>query len=362
MNVSNPFHLSGRPVVIGTGLLALDVVLSGDDAWAPRLYAGGTCGNVLIILSYLGWKSYPVARLNGDTASKYVLEDLKKWGVELDWAMIKPGSNTPIVVQRIRRENDGEVSHRFAWTCPICGAWLPGYTAVHAGAAKGVLEVPKKHDVFFFDRVSRGAIILAKAFAQSGALVFFEPSSVSNRRLFEEAVGLAHILKYSYDRIHEVPGLSSSKGPLLEIQTVGSEGVRYRHRLTDSRLNEWINIPAPRCNTIRDTAGAGDWCSAGIIQSVGANGCAGLRSASEQQIVDALRFGQALAAWNCKFEGARGGMYSADKKSFQNNIREVLSGEDVIIADDQRPKRLGLNRLKCLSPFCREERAKGEIG
>ena len=44
-----------RPVVVGTGLVALDVVINSDVHRPPRLWAGGTCGNVLTILSYLGW-------------------------------------------------------------------------------------------------------------------------------------------------------------------------------------------------------------------------------------------------------------------------------------------------------------------
>jgi len=81
MTATDLFRLTGRPIVIGTGLLALDIVFSADDAMAPQFYAGGTCGNVLVILSYLGWKSYPVARLNEDAASGYVVKDLKRWAV-----------------------------------------------------------------------------------------------------------------------------------------------------------------------------------------------------------------------------------------------------------------------------------------
>src|ERR1700694_3242898 len=121
--------------------------------------------------------------------------------------MTQPGCNTPIVVQRIKRKTDGKFSHRFTWTCPTCGAWLPGYAAVHTRAAQTVIEARKKPNVFFFDRVSRGAITWAKASAQNGALVVFEPSSVGDPRLFQEAISCAHILKYSYERLHSIPGL-----------------------------------------------------------------------------------------------------------------------------------------------------------
>jgi fructokinase len=35
--------------------------------------------------------------------------------------------------------------------------------------------------------------------------------------------------------------------------------------------------------------------------------------------------GQAMAAWTCEFEGARGGMYEVDKESFKATIGEMIS-------------------------------------
>jgi hypothetical protein len=60
------------PKVLGTGLIALDVVINTEFDRVPFFWAGGTCGNVMTILSSLGWDSYPVARLNGDSASRRV--------------------------------------------------------------------------------------------------------------------------------------------------------------------------------------------------------------------------------------------------------------------------------------------------
>ena len=56
------------PSVIGAGLLALDIVISEVSEAPPEQWAGGTCGNVLIALGYLGWKSQPVARLKTGAA------------------------------------------------------------------------------------------------------------------------------------------------------------------------------------------------------------------------------------------------------------------------------------------------------
>jgi len=41
----------------------------------------------------------------------------------------------------------------------------------------------------------------------------------------------------------------------------------------------------------------------------------------------AFVFGQALAAWNCAFEGARGGAYAAPPERWRADVRRILAGE-----------------------------------
>jgi sugar/nucleoside kinase (ribokinase family) len=72
---------SPKPVVFGTGLVALDVVFDVDTDDPPRFWAGGTCGNVLTVLSYLGWHVSPIARLGEGVAAERVLADLARWNV-----------------------------------------------------------------------------------------------------------------------------------------------------------------------------------------------------------------------------------------------------------------------------------------
>ena len=103
-----------RPSIFGTGLIALDVVIGPDPETPVRSWAGGTCGNVLSILAYLGWDAYPVARMNGDVASELVRADMARWGVHLDWTTCAPTTHTPMIVQEIQRRRDGRSGHRFS--------------------------------------------------------------------------------------------------------------------------------------------------------------------------------------------------------------------------------------------------------
>lgn len=351
MSAEDPFIVNGKPTIVGTGLISLDLVLGPDGSKSPRLYAGGTCGNVLIIMSYLGWKSYPVARMNGDKASKLVLQDMTRWRVKTDCATAKPGSNTPIIVQRIRKGENGEVSHRFSWKCPNCGAWLPSYSAVPAVAAQTIADVVQCPRVFFFDRVSRGAINLAKHYASEGALVVFEPSGINNPHLFAEALGCAHVVKYSEQRFDSIAGINDAPGRLLEIQTRGAQGLRYRWTGKKAARSKWTRFAAITATGLKDTSGAGDWCSAGVIHRLGAAGLAGFQAAPEAEIQAALRFGQAMAAWNCKFNGPRAGMYQSSKRTFKVALRKLFNGHDAPAEDEKWQQDKG-PRLKCLSASC----------
>ena len=78
---------------------------------------------------------------------------------------------------------------------------------------------------------------------------------------------------------------------IAEVQTLGEQGLKYRHRFGRS-WSEWIHVgavPAPR---LADTCGSGDWC-----------------------------------------EGARGGMYVFARDAFDAQIAALLAGELDHLAD-----------------------------
>ena len=345
-----------RPSVIGAGLIALDIVISSDESQPPKLWAGGTCGNVLTILSYLGWQSYALSRLNGDTASERVKSDLRKWGVRLDFAHSEPAAHTPIIVQQIRKNIAGEPFHKFLWNCPGCGAGLPSYKPLHASAARDIATRINDQNVFFLDRVSRGALILAETSGRKGALIVFEPSGVGDPRLFQEALALTHVLKYSNERRKQMTDLGPTNKVLLEIETLGQEGLRYRSGLRSCGTYGWQHLDAYQASAVRDTAGAGDWCTAGIIHCLGQGGLEGFQTITASTLQEALRFGQALSTWNCRFEGARGGMYRTEKKTFRADIQKILSGQTGIESVAESASRSLLDAFESICPACTDRR------
>ena len=93
-----PFQSDTSPVAVGSGLIALDVMMDERTDAPPRLWTGGTCGNVLSILAFLGWKSLPVARLARDAASRLIVRDLKRWGVSTEFLSVGSTAPGPIII------------------------------------------------------------------------------------------------------------------------------------------------------------------------------------------------------------------------------------------------------------------------
>jgi hypothetical protein len=217
--------------------------------------------------------------------------------------------STPVIVQRIRQDGKGHSLHNFSFRCPQCGSRLPSYRPVPMSTIRHLLPCMPTPALFFFDRISRGAIDIATAFRKHGALIVFEPSTQGDRVLFQEALSVSHIVKVSHEQWADRGELSPCETNWLLIETLGREGLRFLSRLPLYHSSGWQYVPGFPISDYKDTAGAGDWCTAGILACLGTQGAKGLEHVGEREIQDALRQGQLMASWNCGFEGARGGMY-----------------------------------------------------
>ncbi len=341
-----------QPRIFGTGLIALDLVVGVDPETPVRCWAGGTCGNVLSILAWLGWDAYPIARMGGDAASERVRADMARWGVHSEWTTCAPTTPTPIVVQEIRRGRDGRPRHRFSWSCPRCGGWLPPFRAITVSAVERIKPALADASVFFLDRLSRANLDLAAEASARGAVVVFEPSGRATDKLMAEGLALAHVVKYADDRLagfHEA--MDEGSASLLEVRTLGERGLRYRHRLRGG-ISDWMHLKAVSAPRLADACGSGDWCTAGFIAKAAVDGQRGLRRAGARGVRAALQYGQVLAAWNCCFEGARGGMYAVTRDAFETQIADLQDGRLEPI--EEKPDR-GKSTQVVTCPACSPE-------
>ncbi|MCY4554943.1 MAG: PfkB family carbohydrate kinase [Chloroflexi bacterium] len=283
----------------GAGFVAMDVVDMDGEKFATT---GGSCGNVMAILAWLGWKARPIARLGADVTGNFIREELSELGVDTGCLTEEARIRSPIVLQRFAKTRDGRRTHRFSLTCPGCGRWLPRYRSITLAQSRSFASGDETPEVFYFDRVSPASLALAHTAKGRGALVVFEPSSVEGEAKFQRAVDSCHVLKYSVERLGHVPDLPFAAFPELIVETQGHLGLRYRWK------GRWSHLDSFVVEYVVDAAGSGDWCTAILIHELGRSGAKSLLSSTRRRIAEALECGQAAAAVNCGFCSARGAM------------------------------------------------------
>lgn len=334
---------SSKPRIAAAGFFALDIVFGIDDP-VPRFYAGGTCGNVIAGLAFLGWEASAIGRLGHDVAGDFVEQDLERWGVNTDLLRLPPLAPTPIVLEKIQLSKNGIPTHRFLWNCPDCSSYFPAFRAVLRTQVEYLKEVMTCPDVFFADRASRSTIELARHFGKKGSLVYFEPSAAGDAKLFREMLQVCDVLKYSAQRARSFSELLREHKAHLEIETLGEEGLRFRTRRA---FASWHSIPAYEVK-VKDTAGSGDWTSVGLISDLFATGKRGLQTASKQDIACSLEHAQALAALNCQFEGPRRAMYHLTCSRFI----EAVAALEAKKPKDQKQRSVSLVKYLSTSAVC----------
>ncbi len=328
---------------VGTGFVALDIIRSALDesTTLERRHAGGSCGNVLAILSYLGVNASAVGRIGDDPAGSELLADLRRSKVDVKFLVAEQGRRTPIVIQETFVDARGRARHRFSRACPVCGATMPGYRPLLAADVSEVAAGLPAHSLFFFDRVAPGTLELARRSRDQGALVVFEPSGIKDEKLFVECLRVAHVLKYSHERLSGLDALVSRVRLPIEIETLGADGLRVRMR-TSGRISAWKHLASLPAPSIRDSAGSGDWCTAGFLARIGgAEADPVARLEDLDVVVDGLQFGQALAALNCSFDGARGLMYATGRAGALRAAERLLAHDVPMLPQDSLPSPAG---------------------
>ena len=309
------FEPRDKPVILGSGLVVLDIILDNGSA-EPIFSAGGTCGNVLAGLSYLGWHSICISRSGKDTAGDLLIHDLVGNGVDTSKVTREEGLFTPRIVEKI--SSDGNFAkHSFLLRCPTCGTYLPRFQSPRLDQVADIHRSGVVPDIFFFDRVTPSALKLCEYFRDKGCLIFFEPGKVKALDAkVKQAIEFSHIVKVTGKEVPPKHSLGNYHSDLKEfedhasgllVKTIGKHGLLFRY----GRKDEWHYQPGYRPIVLHDCCGAGDWCSAGFLyrlhQIALREHLSILESVSQSGLVrSSLEFAQMLSALSCSFVGARG--------------------------------------------------------
>lgn len=286
----------GPVAIVGTGFTVMDRIYAEPDKTRQEAL-GGSCGNVLISLAMLHHDVAPVLALGLDEIGDRLVDEFAVAGAMTTYIRRSPGLRSPVLAQQL---NTHLGRHTFTFTCPETQEELPRYQPIERSDLDYARPLLTSCTVFYTDRISDAIVEAMETAASSGAIVFFEPSDVSDCELFARAMAAAAIMKFSADRLDEEGNLTGVSQDAVVIVTHGEAGLEVR-RGSDRR---WCRpYPAP---AVRDTCGSGDMVSVGLIDCLIASRRGHGVRPDVADVLKGVMAGQRLAAENCAYEGARG--------------------------------------------------------
>ena len=327
-----------RRTIIGSGVYFLDTIVVRDyPAW-PRLRPftertileeiGGTCGNVMTILAWMGWDARPQASFDDSPEGMKCTADLARYGCDLRHVTNTPSGGTSLLRCTHKKDEDGSARVSFRAGAPG-GSRFPKHRYLRARdeAPAFLQSLDKAPDVYFFDDPAAGHRLIARALRGRGTLVWFEPSRMATNADLE-GVAVSDIIKFSGENIPDTSFTDRFPDKLF-IQTLGADGLRFRLRGAP-----WIGVPPVPCRKVVDWEGAGDWTTSAFINALAEEGLPPIGAMDADSVRRLLAEAQRIASRSVGFLGSKGLIGALGDRRVVNHtdaswapdiVRDVLS-------------------------------------
>lgn len=300
-----------RRTVIGTGIFNLDTIVVREYPEGPshqRVFnekcvfeeIGGTCGNVMTMLSHLGEQVFPIAKFDNSPEGLRLTDDLLRYGCDCRFVSNTPDGGTTTLRCTHKLDKDGRHVLRARAGSPG-GSRFPRRRFLRGrDEAPAFLEaLDFTPDVFFFDDPSSGHRTLAKGLREKGSLVYFEPAHMEQRSE-RNCVEVSDIIKFSNQNIPDI-SFTDSYTDKLFIQTLGADGLRF-----NLRGEGWVTLPPVPCREVVDWEGAGDWTTSILIHGLCRRGILSVRDITAESLTEILQEAQAIASRSVGYLGSKG--------------------------------------------------------
>lgn len=351
---------SSAPSVLGIGSVPYDCLfyMDADGNLQETLeMPGGSVGNVLCALSWLGTRSAVASVVGADVEGERTAAHLERFGVRTEWLQRKAGRRTRRLRIEVRRRGDAgaeegkDAGERGRAGAGSGTAGIPDHRFVHHPPDKAEVSMRdlnpepgwrkravEDFDWLHFDAPTRITLQMAREAAQRGKPVSYDfgrPPLWGVRPAIEMA-GSCTLLKTNRPL---VAALGGSDDPESLFRRFGrlrfllvTDGERDAQLWWRGGIGQGIGDgenkiekvarPTIAARQIMDTIGAGDSCTAILIHEIaaalglgGAEGAQGipLTPAWAEGVLDKVT---ALAALVCQFPGATGYLYWLLKQEF----------------------------------------------
>jgi hypothetical protein len=260
---------------------------------------GGTAGNVMSILAWMGWHTLPAARLDDSEVGLQLKADLESYGCDTRCLTNTPDGGTTILDIIHKTGRDGKSKTAYMAHSPRGGRFVNHrfWTLKQAQALFDSLD--KMPDIFFFDRCAPGNILLAELFHERGVLVYYEPNEPIDRN-FLRAVAASDIVKFSNEK-HSDVSFTDEYTDKLFIQTMNEKGLRFKLRSDD-----WIKVLPEYNPDFVDGEGAGDWTTSAFINEMGHHHMLSFDKIHQPNVYHCLEEAQRVASKSVSYMGAKG--------------------------------------------------------
>lgn len=303
-----------KPSAIGSGVYNYDIIVKREY---PQGFVvgkrnpfventiieevGGTCGNVMCVLGYLGWNVYPQAHFDLSEQGYKLKRDLESFGCDTRYVEnSEKGGTTLLRCTHKLDQMTGEHVATFRATSPSSMFPKRKQLRVRDEVEPFVNSLVEKPDVYFFDAPEAGPRALAKLLREKGALVYFEPESDHEKAKFDDGVRVSDIIKFSHEKITDKDFCKAYRDKLF-IQTLGADGLAFS--LCGS---EWVKVPAVPIDHIVDTEGCGDTTTAAFLDSLTKMDALSIQAMSIEKVTKALEEASQKAALCAQSMGSKG--------------------------------------------------------
>jgi fructokinase len=311
-----------KPSILGIGFSCLDIIKTqNNEIFLP----GGTCANVLAVLSSLNWDSMLIKSSYNDKWSEYI--DLKL--TELGMTIFNYNSlhkNTPRIIQ-INNNN----KHSFLTKCPICKRKLIDIITPTVNKIIGDENIDfSKFDILFYDRISESSKYLSSVAKKYDKWTFYEPNGYRTYNQLLNNISRANIVKFSSERIplkianKIIYDLNSmARSTKLIIVTDAEKGINYSYSINHMFFDFKI-VKIKRFSDIIDSSGAGDWLTAGFIYKFIKNYQKVTDNINDDIIIASIQYGHKLSKISCAHIGALGALIRYDDNEIIKQNKECI--------------------------------------
>lgn len=263
---------------------------------------GGTCGNVMCMLSRLGWYALPQVKLIDTDEGRQLADSLASYGCAVRHVSYVPNGGFSGMICTHRRSNKNGEHELGLRSFGPNGSQFRKITELRARdeVPSFLDELEEAPDVYFFDHNEAGPRKIAVELRKRGSLIYYECENSRDWNKFIKSVEVADIVKFSDENVSDLSFCDEYKDILL-IQTQGSKGLQFK-----LRDGEWIHVNPIQVTDVVDWEGCGDTITAVFINELGKLGLPKVSELIEEQVKTALTAATEKAALCTQYYGSKG--------------------------------------------------------